>query len=156
MKRFVRLCTLTFMLAFAAGAAVAADPGTWKGVQEMMEQEEFTAAGLDKLSPEELRRLNDWLARFIAQEAGHIVRTDENLRELQNAPLRRRIVGSFRGWSGNTTFQMDNGEVWRQRHGGRYFANLENPEVEISRNLMGFYEMEIVATGRRVGVTRVK
>ena len=38
----------------------------------------------------------------------------------------------------------------------RYFTSLEDPEVEISRNLLGYYELEIVKTGRRVGVTRIK
>lgn len=156
MNNLARLLCLSVALASAAGAAVAAEPGKWKGVQEMMEEEEFRAAGLDKLTPEELERLNDWLARFIAQDAEHIVRTDEKLKSLQSAPVRRRIAGTFKGWSGDTTFHMDNGEVWKQRHGGRYFVNLENPEVEIYRNLMGFYEMKVVATGRRVGVTRVK
>ena len=95
MNNLARLLCLSVALASAAGAAVAAEPGKWKGVQEMMEEEEFRAAGLDKLTPEELERLNDWLARFIAQDAEHIVRTDEKLKELQSAPVRRRIAGTF-------------------------------------------------------------
>jgi hypothetical protein len=35
-------------------------------------------------------------------------------------------------------------------------VNLENPEVEIFKNLLGFYELKLVQTGRRVGVTRLR
>ena len=136
----------------------AADPKptTWEGIERMMKAEDFEAAGLGKLSPAELEKLNQWLMRFLAYESKQIIKTDEKLQELQNVPVRSRIVGTFRGWDGDTTFILDNGEVWKQRLPGRYAVKLDDPEVEISRNLLGFYELKIVQTGRKVGVTRVK
>src|SRR5690606_18578174 len=122
----------------------------------MMSAKEFKAAGLDRLTPAEIEVLDDWMLRFLAHESQQVVRTDEKVQALQNAPVRRRINGTFKGWSGDTTFVLDNGEVWRQRLPGRYAVTLENPEVEISKNLLGFYELKVVATGRRVGVKRVK
>jgi hypothetical protein len=143
---------------FASLGAAAAETGgdAWEGVQHAMSAEEFEAAGLKKLRPEELDRLNDWMKRFLAHDSQQIVKIDPEIRKLQNAPVRRRIAGPFRGWSGKTAFTLDNGEVWMQRGWGRYFARLESPEVEISRNLLGFYELRVVATGRSVGVTRVR
>ena len=131
-------------------------PSAWEGLERMMAPEEFRAAGLQKLSPEELGKLNEWLVRFLAYDSAEVVRKDEKIQELQNVPVRRRIVGTFRGWSGDTTFTLDNGEVWKQRLPGRYAVNLDNPEVEISKNLLGFYELKVVQTGRRIGVTRVE
>ena len=131
-------------------------PAAWEGLERMMAPEEFRSAGLQKLSPEELRKLNEWLVHFLAYDSAEVVRKDEKIQELQNVPVRRRIVGSFRGWSGDTTFTLDNGEVWKQRLPGRYAVNLDNPEVEISKNLLGFYELKVVQTGRRIGVTRLE
>lgn len=128
----------------------------WTGLERSMSPEEFRGAGLDKLSPEELDRLNDWLLRFLARDAVHVVKTDETIREIQKAPVRHRIVGAFNGWHGDTVFRLDNGEVWKQRLPGEYFARLQDPEIEIVKNLIGFYELKILATGRRIGVTRVE
>lgn len=149
------------LLAAALGvslAVAAADPKptTWEGIERMMKSEEFEAAGLQKLNPAELEQLNRWIVRFLAYDSKQVLKTDEKIQELQNVPVRSRIVGKFRGWDGDTTFTLDNGEVWKQRLSGRYAVNLDNPEVEIAKNLLGFYEMKIVQTGRRVGVTRLK
>lgn len=136
--------------------AVAEEARTWNGIEKMMKPEEFSAAGLAKLSPEELARLNQWMLRFIAYDAQQVVKTDSAVQELQNAPVRRRIAGQFTGWTGKTTFTLDNGEVWRQRLPGRYAVTLDKPEVEIYRNLLGFHELRILKTGKKIGVTRIK
>ena len=129
---------------------------TWHGLEKMMTAEEYQAAGLGKLSAEELSKLNEWLLHFIAYDSQQVAKSDAAVQELQNAPVRRRIAGTFHGWDGKTIFTLDNGEVWKQRLSGRYFVTLENPEVEIYKNLLGFYELRIVKTGYRVGVSRVK
>ncbi|OGT83816.1 MAG: hypothetical protein A3H91_10740 [Gammaproteobacteria bacterium RIFCSPLOWO2_02_FULL_61_13] len=129
---------------------------TWKGIEQMMTSGEFKAAGLEKLSPEELSKLNQWMMQFIAHDSQQVVKTDVAIQKLQNAPVHRRIAGEFRGWAGDTTFNLDNGEVWRQRLPGRYYAKMVNPEIEITKNLLGFYELKIVESGKKIGVTRVK
>lgn len=149
----------SFLLMFALSMPAAAadrDPGKWRGIEHMMPAEDYRAAGLERLSPEELRRLNEWLLHFLAYDSPQLVKSDETIRDLQNEPTRRRIVGPFRGWTGDTTFRLDNGEVWKQRLSGRYAVQLDSPEVEIYKNLVGFYEMRVVETGRRIGVSRVK
>lgn len=137
-------------------AAPEPKPGTWKGLEHMMSVEEFHAAGLDQLSREQLSWLNQWLARFIGYDSPQVVKADKKIQEQEKAAVQRRIVGPFRGWDGETTFTLDNGEVWKQRLPGRYTVKLENPEVEILRNLLGFYELKVVKTGRKVAVTRIK
>ena len=146
------------LLLCAGPANQAAETNTpaWEGLQRMMAPEEFREAGLDKLSGEELERLDRWILEFLAHDSTLMVQKDEAIRQLQEEPVRRQIPGHFRGWEGDTVFTLDNGEVWKQRMPSRYFTSLEDPEVEISRNLLGYYELEIVKTGRRVGVTRIK
>ncbi len=154
---FPLLCTLVLWAATCAVPSVRAEEAkAWNGIEKMMTAEEYKAAGLDKLTPDELARLNQWMLRFIAYDAEQVVKSDAAVQKLQNTPVRRRIAGKFTGWTGKTTFILDNGEVWRQRLPGRYAVVLDNPEVEIARNLLGFHELKIVKTGKRIGVSRVK
>ena len=129
---------------------------TWTGIKQMMSAKEFHAAGLDKLSPGELRSLDTWMLHFLAYDSSQVVKADKVIKKLQKIPVRRRIKGHFHGWDGSTVFTLDNGEVWKQRLPGRYATSLDNPEVEIIRNLLGFYELRIVKSGSKIGVTRIK
>lgn len=156
-KLYLQICSVILLISISfTGVAAEQKSGNWDGLRKMMSAEEFKAIGLDKLSPEQLHKLDRWFLRFIAYDSQQLVKADKKVQKLQKTGIRRRIVGHFSGWTGKTVFRLDNGEVWKQRLGGRYAFSLENPEVEIKKNLVGFYEMKIIKTGRRVGVTRVK
>lgn len=137
-------------------ASAEEETQAWHGIEKMMTPEEYRAAGLDKLEPGEIERLNQWILRFIAYDSQIVAQSDAAVQKLQNTPVKRRIAGKFTGWDGKTVFTLDNGEVWRQRLPGRYAVVMENPEVEIFRNLLGFHELKILKTGKRIGVSRIK
>lgn len=67
-----------------------------------------------------------------------------------------RIAGRFEGWSGDTQFILENGQVWEQRRGGRWKVSLDSPEVRIRENFMGAFEMEVVSEERSIGVRRIR
>ena len=150
-----------------------------------MSSAEFEKAGLDKLSPEELRYLKEYLA---AQPDVAITQTTapapaaqdarpspsqpprkkttdddfgkEQLEQTVDASvpeqIRSTLKGEFRGWDGNTTFRLDNGQIWQQRVGGRYRSPKRvQPEVVIERGRFGYY-LKLVETGRAVGVKRIR
>ena len=158
--RYKSINTIVFsILVFTFSSASMAQKvktGTWDGLRKMMTAEEFTKTGLDNLSEQELKLLDRWFLKFLAHDSQQMVKSDEKILKLQNEGVRRHIVGHFSGWTGKTVFRLDNGEIWKQRLSSRYAISLENPEVEIKKNLFGFYEMKILKTGRRVGVSRVK
>ena len=155
-KLSISLVFSIFLLLVPAVQAKDDKANSWKGLRQMMSQGQFNAAGLDQLSDEELRQLDRWFLNFLAHESEQLVKKDKKIREIQQTGVKRRIKGTFKGWWGKTVFRLDNGEVWQQRHNNKYSITLESPQVEIKRNLFGFYEMTIVETGRRVGVTRLK
>jgi hypothetical protein len=70
--------------------------------------------------------------------------------------VRAVIVGVFEGWSGTTYFSLNNGQIWQQRTAGRYSYRGEDVEVRIYKNRLGFHMLEVVATGRSIGVRRVR
>jgi len=70
-------------------------------------------------------------------------------------PFEAMVQGRFSGWSGKTVFPLDNGQVWRQRHGGRYRHTDDDQSVRIYKNLLGMWQMKVLSTGRSVPVRRI-
>jgi len=134
-------------------AAVAED--RFPGIEKLMDDDEFRATGLHRLTDEELEALDRWLVRYTAGDAELLLESNAEVREAKKEyEVRSRIVGDFDGWSGETVFQLENGQVWEQRLDGRYsYQGPPNPEVIIDRNWLGFYRMTVVPTGKRVGVS---
>src|SRR5438128_12214138 len=82
-------------------------------VQEMMSPEEFKAAGLNKLSPEELQKLDAWLQGY--REATE-KRTEKKVTKsfFNREPVVSRVDGSFAGLRGRTLIRLEDGTVWKQ------------------------------------------
>jgi len=70
--------------------------------------------------------------------------------------LHATIREPFRGWSGDTVFYLDNGQIWKQRTKGQHVYTGDDNRVVISQNALGFYEMRLIAADRSVGVKRIK
>ena len=67
-----------------------------------------------------------------------------------------RLKGQFRGWTGDTVFRLDNGQVWQQRVGGKYRGKkLTDPEVIVQRGRWGYY-LKVVGVKRTIGVRRLQ
>lgn len=128
------------------------------GIRALMTAEEFFAAGLDALSEKELAALDAWLLRYTAGESKVLRTSSEDVKKAEKEiEIESRITGDFTGWRGKTTFTLENGQVWRQRKNEKYTYRGEDlPKVKISKNLLGFYKMELVDIGKSVGVTRVR
>lgn len=126
------------------------------GVENLMTAAQFREAGLEKLSDAEISKLNKWLTSYTANEAPQLAQTSKSVRYAEQAIISSQIDGEFKGWTGSTVFRLKNGQVWRQRISGRYWYKAEDPAVEIKKNMLGFYQMKVVATGKSVGVSRVQ
>lgn len=149
---------LLFLLIFLTLPTLsAANEGDFPGVQELMTEEEYKATGLDKLSSEERKALDAWLLQYTATEAPEMLITSEDVQEAEASHvITANIKQPFNGWDGDTVFYLDNGQVWRQRLGGRVAYQGDDTAVEIKKNFMGFYKLHHLASGRSVGVSRVR
>jgi len=159
--RAVCLLAVTVPTALLAADAVQGDGAgktkDFPGIRKLMTAEEFSRAGLDQLTPEQVRALDEWLLRYTAGGAYVVQTTSQEVRAA--APefrLEARIVAPFSGWSGQTLFRLDNGQVWRQRIKGRYMFDGDDTRVVITRNFLGYYNLTLVSTGRSVGVEPVR
>lgn len=149
---------------FAAGAHAQSDFST---LEERMTGEEFRDAGLDKLSDEELANLNAWLKENLNVEATADLETRQQIRREVEEEVRREqegerteivttVPGHFTGWTGNTVFELANGQVWRQVSGGSYRVSMDDPTVVVYPAAFGAWRLRLEDTGPSIGVERVK
>ena len=155
-------CGLVSVLLACAIAGAAEPPRKdgardFPGIEKLLTPGDFERTGLVRLTPAEIQALDDWLVRYTAGEA-YVVQTTSS--EVQSAVSEYRIEASilppFSGWEGATVFRLDNGQVWRQRIGGRYRHSGDDTRVVITRNALGFYVLKLQSTGRAIGVEPVK
>jgi len=156
--RRAREVPLAFVLGLSVlcGAARADGPD----VRALMTPEEFRAAGLDKLSPQEIEALNRWVVAYTAKDAPEVRKKDvvvqAEVKKVDADGIKTRIVGDFRGWDGNTVFRLENGQVWKQRLAGQWFYRAQSPEVILRKNLLGYWTLKVVAADHSIGVTRLE
>jgi len=128
------------------------------GLQQRMSSDEFKAAGLDKLSPQELENLDNWLSthqkvttRMVTDTGKPVFYPPKQKRSTINAHL----VGHFEGWNGNTEFTLDNGQVWKQADSGAYGCpGIDNPVVKIKPMMLGHWLMYVQGCNDSIHVTR--
>jgi hypothetical protein len=133
----------------SARAAWAAEEVLTGSIKEMMSPEEFKAAGLNKLSSEELEKLNAWLQGY--RETTEKVtekKTEKRVAASQSFfhhdPIVSRVDGSFAGLKGRTVIKLEDGTVWKQAniddHAGP--SPIEHPGAAVVWTGLG-YKMRI-------------
>src|ERR1700761_2253850 len=109
---------LLFLMSVALAFPVASfATDQYVPLQQRMSPEEFKAAGLDKLSPDELKNLDTWLSGHgkvttkLVDESGRPVFSPSGEKAV---PVQAHVQGSFKGFNGRGQFTLDNGQVWQQ------------------------------------------
>ena len=67
-----------------------------------------------------------------------------------------RILGEFKGWSGYTKFQLENGQIWQQSSEGLLIVRMNNPTVIIKKSFFGTYNLNVEGVNSTVKVRRVE
>lgn len=70
--------------------------------------------------------------------------------------IQSRLVGEFAGWRGNTTFTLENGQIWRQAEEGRLVFRSDAPLITIRRGAFGTYRLTVEGVNRSVRVRRLQ
>lgn len=158
----VALCTA---LSFAFAGLAAAENSDFPGVRRAMSPDAYEAAGLNKLSPEERARLDEFIRGYAAasSEKAASAAVDQAAKEgkvRRNEPeiVQSAIVGRFTGYSGRDSFTLGNGQVYKQsQQVSRSFPPVDSPPVIVVKgtSMLAGYRMYI-AGGGNIRVVRVK
>jgi hypothetical protein len=151
-----RQLTLAALLALCCVSVQAQQAST---LQQRMSSSEFKAAGLDKLSPQELQSLDGWLAshgkvvtKVVDAGGKPVFYPDEH----QRRKISTHITGHFDGWHGSSQFTLDNGQVWKQIGADMPSCmSTDHPAVKIKPSLMGNWLMYVDGCNDTVHVQRV-
>src|SRR5215470_15468385 len=125
--------------------ARAAQPEISGSIKEMMSPEEFKAAGLNKLSPDELQKLDAWLQgyRQITEQKAEKKATARASRTKMDVIV-SRVDGRFDGLTGRTIIRLEDGTVWKQANADDRFRakNTDHPAAAVIHGVFG-YKMQI-------------
>ena len=126
----------------------AAPPEMSGSIKEMMSPAEFNAAGLNKLSADELQKLDAWLQ-------GYRQTTEQTAEKKATARASRtkmdlivsRVDGQFNGLTGRTIIRLEDGTVWKQANADdRNRAKVtDHPAAAVMHGVFG-YKMQIEGT----------
>jgi len=144
-------------------------------IEQAMTAQEFKAAGLDKLSADELARLNAWLNRRVAEQASAAVAAateqarEEGRKEVveknrgffhfgKSDPIEATINGDFRGFARNRVYVLDNGQEWKQVDDASLAGvKRTNPKVRIKPSVIGnAWYLQIEGYNTAAKVERIK
>ena len=67
-----------------------------------------------------------------------------------------RILGEFKGWSGYTKFQLENGQIWQQSSEGLLIVRMNNPTVSIKKSFFGTYNLNVEGANSTIKVRRIQ
>ena len=149
----------------AAPAAAWAEEGQFT---RMVKPDDQAAAGLNRLSPAELAKLNQLVEDYKSgalggaqtpKKTGGLLSKVKILATpgapIEYQPMESRIVGSLRGWDPRTIFVLENGQCWKVATDDHYYNGpiVVNPKVVI-RHVSTFGGFKISIEG--VGEVRVR
>lgn len=154
---------IAFVCAFSliATSAIAKE---FSSVEEQMSSREFKAAGLEKLSPEELAALNAWIrTNQPTAAAGSYDRAADDRKRIgfddsaARDDISSNIIGDFKGFGGGTVLKLENGQVW-QVVGGELagIKAMSNPKVSIRPGLMGGWRLQVEGYNAVAKVKRIQ
>ncbi|MFT4180146.1 MAG: hypothetical protein QM612_11940 [Thermomonas sp.] len=159
---------LAFALLACPSLALAQQQDT--ALQQQMSEEEFKAAGLHKLSADELAALNKWLGRMVeertrsavseAREEGRkeVVRENRGFFDFGSSePIVAHLQGEFTGFGKGLQYKLDNGQVWEQTDDARLAGvRRSNPKVTVKPGVLGVWWMQIDGYNTAAKVRRIK
>lgn len=145
MRGFLRSLSLVAAI-LVCGMNTLAHADDTSSLEERMSYKDFTKFGLDKLSPDQLRGLNEWLAAH-----GGACAPGAGTSPMSSSPtsghsgrIVSRLVGEFTGWQQGTVLTLANGQKWEVRDDEPLIAGPEqSPEVTVDPGLIGGWTLSV-------------
>ena len=146
--------------------------GGFSSLEEQMTGKEFSAAGLDKLSPQELDVLNDWLrghsvatleTKTVSAEVADSaddqpeLKSEDKDKDKERTTITSKLVGTFDGWDGQSVFELENGQIWAQSSKSKWHTReVENPVAVIEPGMFGTWRLHIEGFDKECRVKRIQ
>lgn len=140
---------LIFFAALSACAMSPARADDSSTLEERMSYKDFTRFGLDKLSPEQMKGLNEWMKTHGGAACPPGVAGPVGMGSSATAPAgsdttSSKLVGEFGGWEKGTVLKLANGQAWEVRDDEPFIASHSNaPMVTVEKGLIGGWRLSV-------------
>ncbi len=116
-------------------------------IKDMMSPDQFSAAGLEKLSSEELQSLDNWLNRDRQKTEQKATEKAAKNSKSKMDLIVSRVDGEFLGLTGRTVIRLEDGTSWKQANADDHFRanNTDHPGCAVIHTYLG-YKMRIAGT----------
>ncbi len=166
------LTAIASLVLLVSTSSPAADG--FSSLEEQMTGTEFTAAGLDKLTPGELASLNSWIRdHSLATVGGAAAAPTESASatasatastdrrgfkdEDERSTITSRILGKFSGWDGQTVFKLENGMIWVQSDKDKFYVKeTQNAVAIIEPGMFGVWRLRVDGFDDKCKVKRIQ
>ncbi|HEY3662210.1 MAG TPA: hypothetical protein VGL24_03570 [Chthoniobacterales bacterium] len=137
---------LALTVAFSLGSApLVRAQGEAAGIQQSMTPEEFKAAGLEKLSPAELAKLNLWLQGYREKAVAKAEKkaTERAARDKQSLIV-SRINGTWGGITPGVVIELEDGSKWKLANKDEHYGGYaDHPAVAVWKAGMFGWKMRV-------------
>jgi len=148
MRRSTRVLVLTAALAACAMTSAHADTSS---LEERMSYKDFTRFGLDKLSPEQLKGLNEWMNAHGGVCPPGVAGSPAGATPAGAMPAptaqdthSAKLVGEFKGWEKGTVLRLADGSAWEVRDDEPFIAHsASSPVVTVDRSLVSGWRLTV-------------
>ncbi|MEO5753125.1 MAG: hypothetical protein ABIR38_00270 [Chthoniobacterales bacterium] len=131
--RLILILALAFSLGTLPNLRAQEDGG---GIQQAMTPSEFKSAGLEKLSPEEIAKLNAWLQGF-REKAEKKAALRESRTKLDF--IVSRIDGVWNGVGPGQIIALEDGTKWKLGNKDEHYGGqADHPAVAIFKSIFGW------------------
>lgn len=148
MTILARFAVIGLVLTSLIGSTPPAD--TPSKLRESLTVAEFERMGLNRLSPAELAALEVWLGAELKKAADAAIPASQSERSV----VESRIDGEFEGWTGETVFSLENGQIWRQLEYSYAYQYQYRPKVLITQTSSGWV-MKVEGMSETIRVERL-
>lgn len=140
---FVSYILLGFLVIFGCGRSASGQVEPGASIRQLMSPEEFRAAGLNKLSSEELQKLDAWLQGYReTTEKTTEKRVEKTVKRsfFTGEPIVSRVDGSFGGLKGRTLIKLEDGTVWKQANIDDHYgpSPIDHPGAAVIHTGLGY------------------
>jgi len=125
---------LAIALGFSLGclpSSLAQDEGA--GIEQQMTPSEFKAAGLEKLTPAELAKLNGWLQGYREQVVAKVEKkATQREKQAKLQLIVSRIDGTWNGIAPGEVIQLEDGSKWKLANKDEHYGGFaDHPAVAV-------------------------
>ncbi len=138
MRRIALAPLLVLIICVAVASVVAQQNSNTLRMDQVMTPDELRATGVATLTPAQRVALDRWLNKYTLTLARVLKGTSPAGTRADCSPaVESNISGEFAGWSGETIFKLDNGQIWEQAEYDYMYSYQYHPDVTIYATTSG-------------------